>query len=54
MARVVALQRAAAEREGGHDGLVVAEDLQAGQKQGLALASGHHHLGGGLRNNNVY
>ena len=44
VAGVVALQRAAAVRERRHDGLVVAEDLQAAQEQRLALASWHHHL----------
>lgn len=45
MSDVVALQRAAAVWEGGHDGLIVAEDLQAGQEQRLTLAAWHHHLG---------
>lgn len=45
MSGVVALQRAAAVWESGHDGLIVAEDLQAGQEQRLTLASWHHHLG---------
>jgi len=45
VARVVALQRAAAAGEGGHDGLVVAQDLQAAEEQRLTLAARHHHLG---------
>lgn len=44
VACVVALRVAAALWESRHDGLVVAEDLQAAQEQRLRLASWHHHL----------
>lgn len=47
MSGVVALQRAAAVWESSHDGLVVAEDLQAGEEQRLTLAAWHHNLGDG-------
>lgn len=44
VACVVALRVAAALWESRHDGLVVAQDLQAAQEQRLRLASWHHHL----------
>lgn len=45
MAGVVTLQQSAGVGESSHDGLVVAQDLQAGEEQRLALTSRHHHLG---------
>lgn len=46
MSGVVALQQSAGVGESSHDGLVVAQDLQAAEEQRLALTSRHHHLGG--------
>lgn len=46
MAGVVALQWGAAVWEGGHNGLVLTEDLQTREEQRLTLASWHHHLKG--------
>lgn len=41
---VFIFQRAAALRESAHDGLVMTEDLQAGQEERFTLATRHHHL----------
>lgn len=41
---VCTLERAAAVWESSHDCLIVAEDLQTGQEQGLTLSSWNHHL----------
>ncbi|KAJ7990282.1 hypothetical protein DPEC_G00298700 [Dallia pectoralis] len=42
---VPTLQVRAAAGMGDQDGLVVCQDLQSTQKQGLALSAWHHHLG---------